>query len=94
MNIANHGDSLEKHRAADPLYARAQREYLQRNWPALWERARGAAFLGGPVALPYGRFDDHEKHEVEQEYLASLAGFRDGEGFRVPGEFIVATASA
>ena len=57
-------------------------------------QAIGAAFLGGPVALPYGRFDADEKHEVEQEYLASLAEFRVGEGFRVPGEFVVATASA
>jgi ubiquinone/menaquinone biosynthesis C-methylase UbiE len=56
-------------------------------------QAIGAAFLGGPVALPYGRFDDHVKHEVEQEYLESLAGFRAGDGYRVPGEFVVATAS-
>lgn len=56
-------------------------------------QAIGAAFLGGPVALPYGRFDDEEKREVEQEYLASLSEFRHGEGFRVPGEFVVATAS-
>ena len=47
LNIANHGDSLEKHRVVNPVYARVQREYLQRNWPAHWERARGAASAFG-----------------------------------------------
>ena len=55
-------------------------------------QAIGAAFLGGPVALPYGRFDDADKRAVEKEYLASLSDFRDGDGFRMPGEFVVATA--
>lgn len=54
--------------------------------------AIGAAFLGGPVALPYGRFDDTEKREVEQEYLKSLAGHLVESGYRVPGEFVVASA--
>ncbi|MEQ8840193.1 MAG: methyltransferase domain-containing protein [Acidimicrobiales bacterium] len=57
------------------------------------EDAIGAAFLGGPVALPYGRFDDDTKRAVEEEYLASLAPFRDGNGYRVSGEFVVASAS-
>jgi hypothetical protein len=47
LNIANHGDFLEKHRAADPVYARVQKEYLKRHWPAQWERARGAASAYG-----------------------------------------------
>jgi hypothetical protein len=50
LSIANHGDSLEKHRVADPLYARAQKEYLQRNWPVHWERTRGAASAFGADA--------------------------------------------
>jgi hypothetical protein len=50
LSIANHGDSLAKHHVADPLYARAQQAYLQRNWPALWERARGAASAFGADA--------------------------------------------
>ena len=50
LSITNHGDSLEKHRVVNPLYARAQQEYLQRNWPALWERGRGAAAAFGANA--------------------------------------------
>ena len=54
--------------------------------------AIGAAFLGGPVALPYGRFGDDDRREVEREYLDSIDEFRDGEGYLVPGEFVIATA--
>ena len=47
LSIANHGDTLENHRVRDPLYAQVQQEYLRRNWPVLWERARGAAAAFG-----------------------------------------------
>lgn len=57
------------------------------------EEALVAAFRGGPVALAYGRFDDATKAAVHSEYLASIAGFRTGDGYRLPGEFAVAAAS-
>jgi SAM-dependent methyltransferase len=57
------------------------------------DEALGAAFLGGPVALAYGRFDDDTRADVADEYLASIHDFRtDGGGFAVPGEFVVAAA--
>lgn len=43
INIANHGDRLEKHRAADPVYARARRRYFQEHYPILWQRMQGVA---------------------------------------------------
>jgi ubiquinone/menaquinone biosynthesis C-methylase UbiE len=55
--------------------------------------ALGAAFRGGPVALAYSRFDDHTRRTVHEQYLASIAGFADGPGFRVPGEFVVCSAT-
>ncbi len=55
--------------------------------------ATGAAFLGGPVALPYGRFSDDERQEVEREYLDSISEFRSDAGYLVPGEFVFATAT-
>jgi len=55
--------------------------------------AIGAAFLGGPVALPFGRFGEDDRREVEREYLESIAAFRDGDGYLVPGEFVIATAT-
>lgn len=56
------------------------------------EAALGAAFLGGPVALAYSRFDDDTRRSAHSEYLASLADFADGAGYRVPGEFVIASA--
>jgi hypothetical protein len=45
--------------------------------------------MGGPVALPYARFDAAVRAEVDAEYLQSIAPFRRGEGYEVPGEFVV-----
>ncbi len=52
--------------------------------------ALGAAFRGGPVALAYSRFDDATKQAVHTEYLCSIAAYRIGEEYRIPGEFVVA----
>jgi ubiquinone/menaquinone biosynthesis C-methylase UbiE len=54
--------------------------------------AVGAAFLGGPVALASSRFDDETRRSAHADYIASLAAFADGNGYRVPGEFVVASA--
>jgi ubiquinone/menaquinone biosynthesis C-methylase UbiE len=54
--------------------------------------AIGAAFAGGPVAMAYSRFDEATRAEAHAEYLASIAACRDGEGYRIPGEFVVARA--
>jgi SAM-dependent methyltransferase len=53
------------------------------------EEACDAAFLGGPVALAYGRFDESARAAVRREYLASIEPFRRGEGYDIPGEFVV-----
>jgi SAM-dependent methyltransferase len=53
--------------------------------------ALGAAFLGGPVALAYSRFDDATKASAHDDYLASIAPYRDAAGYRVPGEFVIAS---
>ena len=54
--------------------------------------ALGAAFVGGPVALAYARFDDDTRAAAHREYLASISAFADGTGYRVPGEFVVCSA--
>ncbi len=56
--------------------------------------ACGAAFAGGPVALAYARFDDRTREEAHGEYLASIASYRRGEGFEIPGEFVVGLGRA
>lgn len=52
------------------------------------DAALGAAFRGGPVALAYNRFDDATKQAVHTEYLNSIAPYRSGEGYEIPGEFV------
>ena len=49
-----------------------------------------AAFIGGPVAMAYSRFSDATRAEVRAEYAASILGFKTDEGYRIPGEFVVA----
>jgi len=54
------------------------------------EDALGAAFAGGPVALAYSRFDESTRGSAHGEYLASIEPYRHGDGYRIPGEFVVA----
>ncbi|HVS03144.1 MAG TPA: methyltransferase domain-containing protein [Thermoanaerobaculia bacterium] len=51
--------------------------------------ALGAAFAAGPVALAYSRFDGATRDAAHGEYLASIAPFQRGEGYDIPGEFVV-----
>lgn len=52
--------------------------------------AVGAAFVGGPVAMAYSRFDEQVREEARAEYLESIAPFADDGGYAIPGEFVVA----
>jgi ubiquinone/menaquinone biosynthesis C-methylase UbiE len=53
-----------------------------------------AAFVGGPVALAWSRFNDEVRARVRARYLDAIESWRDGHGYRVPGEFVVAAAVA
>lgn len=48
-----------------------------------------AAFVGGPVALAYARFDEATRTEAHGEYLNSIEAFRTPAGYQIPGEFVV-----
>ena len=54
------------------------------------KEALGAAFDGGPVALAYNKFNDTIKQQVHEAYLDSIAAYKKGQGYEVPGEFVVA----
>ena len=54
------------------------------------EEAVEAAFVAGPVAMAYSRFDEDTRAQLHQEYLASIAPYAEADGFRVPGEFVLA----
>lgn len=55
--------------------------------------ALDAAFLGGPVALAYARFDDETKRAVEADYLDSIAPFKTGSEYKIPGEFVISAGT-
>jgi ubiquinone/menaquinone biosynthesis C-methylase UbiE len=52
-----------------------------------------AAFEGGPVALAYNRFDAPTREAVHADYLASIAAYRNGSGYEIPAEFVLATSA-
>jgi SAM-dependent methyltransferase len=58
------------------------------------DQACGAAFVGGPVALAWSRFDAVVRERVRRRYLESIAAWREGAGYRMPGEFVVVSGQA
>ena len=51
-----------------------------------------AAFVGGPVALAWARFDPSVRARVCERYLQAIEPWRAGAGFRIPGEFVIVHA--
>jgi ubiquinone/menaquinone biosynthesis C-methylase UbiE len=51
-----------------------------------------AVFVGGPVALAWSRFDEEVRARVQARYLDAIAPWRVGDGYRLPGEFVVVSA--
>ncbi len=53
------------------------------------QTACDAAFIAGPVALAYSRFDDATRLAVQAEYLASIEPWRLESCYSLPGEFVI-----
>jgi ubiquinone/menaquinone biosynthesis C-methylase UbiE len=51
-----------------------------------------AAFVGGPVALAWSRFDEEVRARIRACYLKAIEPWRHGVGFKIPGEFVVVSA--
>lgn len=51
-----------------------------------------AAFVGGPVAMAWSRFDDPVRRRVQRRYLQAISPWRVGQGYRMPGEFMLMLA--
>jgi len=56
------------------------------------DEACSAAFVGGPVALAWSRFDAPRRSRASQRYEASIAAWRHADGYALPGEFVVVEA--
>jgi hypothetical protein len=57
------------------------------------QEACDAAFVGGPAALAWSRFDQVTRARVRGLYLASIARWAVKEGYRIPVEFVTVTAA-
>lgn len=73
---------LEQHRLATTL------SYVDA------DEACNAAFIGGPVALAWSRFDAEARARVRRQYIEAIAPWRLDGGFRIPGEFVVLAGAA
>jgi ubiquinone/menaquinone biosynthesis C-methylase UbiE len=58
------------------------------------EEACDAAFVGGPVALAWSRFDADTRRRVRARYVEAIAPWACNGGYRIPGEFVVVSALA
>jgi ubiquinone/menaquinone biosynthesis C-methylase UbiE len=75
-------EAIEHHRLAGTIaYANA-------------DEACGAAFVGGPVALAWSRFDEPVRARVRARYLQAIDSWRHGQRYELPAEFVVAAAVA
>ena len=83
------GDCLERAYASAGFSGMRGRRFSSTLEYADSEEACEAAFVGGPVALAYSRFTEDMRTEACAEYLASIEAWRRGDGYAVPGEFIV-----
>jgi ubiquinone/menaquinone biosynthesis C-methylase UbiE len=76
-------ENVSHHRIASPLsYANA-------------DDACDAAFIGGPVALAWSRFDAATRDRVRARYVETIAPWRQPDGhYELPGEFVIVGAVA
>lgn len=58
------------------------------------EEALGAIFAGGPVALAYSKMDAATRAAAEGEFIESIRQYRNGDAYRVAGEFVFVSATA
>ena len=58
------------------------------------EQACDAAFVGGPVAMAWSRFDEATQARVRANYIDAISPWHHGGAYRIPGEFVIVAAAA
>ena len=58
------------------------------------DEACDAAFVGGPVALAWSRFDAAARARARARYKHAIEPWRRSQGFRIPGEFVIVAGTA
>ena len=88
-----HGDALVQACARAGLRVTQQRRRADTLAYENADDACAAAFAGGPVALAWSHFDAAVRARVRQRYVEAIAAWRDGQGFRIPAEFVIVVAT-
>ena len=88
------GDTLARVFAAAKLHHMELRRIATSLAYADADEACNAAFAGGPVALAWSRFDDTVRRRVRARYVEAIEPWRVGQGFQLPGEFVLAVGVA
>ena len=57
------------------------------------EQACDAAFVGGPVAIAWSRFDEPTRARVRARYIEAITPWQRAQGYQIPGEFVVVAAA-
>jgi ubiquinone/menaquinone biosynthesis C-methylase UbiE len=57
------------------------------------DEACDAAFVGGPVALAWSRFDEQVRARCRARYKHAIEPWRRSQSYRIPGEFVVVAGS-
>lgn len=83
------GETLARRCASAGLQVTLQRRRSDSLDYADAAEACAAAFAGGPVALAWSRFDATVRERVQLRYIDAIASWRDGEGYRVPAEYVI-----
>lgn len=86
------GESLAHRCASAGLQVTLQRRRSDSLGYLSAAEACAAAFAGGPVALAWSRFDASVRERVQSRYIEAIAAWRDGQGFRIPAEYVIVAA--
>jgi SAM-dependent methyltransferase len=83
------GDTLARCCAQTGLLVTEQRR--RNDWLDYADGAEAcaAAFVGGPVALAWSRFDSAVRERVQARYLEAISPWREGRGYRLPAEYLI-----
>ena len=88
------GDTLAQLCSDAKFEAIAHRRLAATLFYADAEEACDAAFVGGPAALAWSRFDADVRARVRARYVAAIEPWRRPGGYELPGEFVLVAAVA
>ena len=89
------GDRLARLCMSAGFEAVAHKRIASRLTYADAQEACDAAFIGGPVALAWSRFDAETRSRVQARYLEAIDRWRQADGsYELPGEFVIVGAVA